>query len=58
MRTRARHKKIQACKGYFGDKSKLFRIANQAGMKSLSYAYRDRKARKRDLGNFLITRTS
>lgn len=57
MRTRARHKKIlKLAKGYFGDKSKLFRIANQAVMKSLSYAYRDRKARKRDFRKLWITR--
>jgi large subunit ribosomal protein L20 len=57
MRTRARHKKIlKLAKGYFGGKSKLFRIANQAVMKSLSYAYRDRKARKRDFRQLWITR--
>lgn len=57
MRTRARHKKIlKLAKGYFGNKSKLFRIANQAVMKSLSYAYRDRKARKRDFRKLWITR--
>lgn len=57
MRTRARHKKIlRLAKGYFGGKSKLFRIANQAVMKSLSYAYRDRKARKRDFRQLWITR--
>jgi large subunit ribosomal protein L20 len=47
MRTRARHKKVlKLAKGYFGGKSKLFRIANQAVMKSLSYAYRDRRAQE------------
>jgi large subunit ribosomal protein L20 len=57
MRTRARHKKIlKLAKGYFGGKSKLFRIANQAVMKSLSYAYRDRKVRKRDFRQLWITR--
>jgi large subunit ribosomal protein L20 len=57
MRTRARHKKIlKLAKGYFGGKSKLFRIANQAVMKSLSYAYRDRKAKKRDFRKLWITR--
>jgi large subunit ribosomal protein L20 len=57
MRTRARHKKIlKLAKGYFGNKSKLFRIANQAVMKSLSYAYRDRKAKKRDFRKLWITR--
>ncbi|NMA33846.1 MAG: 50S ribosomal protein L20 [Clostridiaceae bacterium] len=57
MRKRARHKKIlKLAKGYFGNKSKLFRVANQAVMKSLSYAYRDRKARKRDFRKLWITR--
>ena len=57
LRTRARHKKIlKLAKGYFGGKSKLYRIANQAVMKSLSYAYRDRKAKKRDFRQLWITR--
>jgi large subunit ribosomal protein L20 len=57
VRTRARHKKIlKLAKGYFGHKSKNFRIANQAVMKSLSYAYRDRKAKKRDFRKLLISR--
>lgn len=57
LRTRARHKKIlKLAKGYFGGKSKLFRIANQAVMKSLSYAYRDRKSKKRDFRQLWISR--
>lgn len=57
VRTRVRHKKIlKLAKGYFGAKSKLFKTANQAVMKSLSYAYRDRKARKRDFRKLWITR--
>lgn len=57
VRTRARHKKIlKLAKGYFGGKSKLFRIANQAVMKSLAYAYRDRRAKKRDFRKLWITR--
>jgi large subunit ribosomal protein L20 len=57
MRTRARHKKIlKLAKGYFGAKSKLFRTANQAVMKSLSYAYRDRKSKKRNFRQLWITR--
>ncbi len=56
-RTRARHKKIlKLAKGYFGHKSKNFRVANQAVMKSLSYAYRDRKAKKRDFRKLWIPR--
>jgi len=57
VRTRARHKKVlKLAKGYFGAKSKLYRIANQAVMKSLVYAYRDRKAKKRDFRKLWITR--
>ncbi|HZK25775.1 MAG TPA: 50S ribosomal protein L20 [Oscillospiraceae bacterium] len=55
--TKARHKKvIKLAKGYFGAKSKLFRTANQAVMKSLSNAYRDRRLRKRDYRKLWIAR--
>lgn len=55
--SRKRHKKIlKLAKGYRGSKSKLFRVANQQVMKSLSYAYRDRKARKRDFRRLWIAR--
>lgn len=54
---RARHKKIiKLAKGYFGAKSKLFRTANQAVMKSLANAYRDRRRRKRDYRKLWIAR--
>lgn len=57
VRTRARRKKVlKLAKGYFGAKSKNFRIANQAVMKSLVYAYRDRKARKRNFRQLWIAR--
>ncbi len=57
MKTRARHKKIlKLAKGYRGAKSKLFRTANQAVMKSLAYAYRDRKAKKREFRQLWIAR--
>lgn len=57
MRTRARHKKIlKLAKGYFGAKSKLYRIANQAVMKSLNYAFRDRKQKKREFRKLWIAR--
>jgi len=52
-----RHKKIlKLAKGYRGSKSKLFRVANQQVMKSLVYAYRDRRVRKRDFRKLWITR--
>lgn len=55
--TRARHKKIlKLAKGYRGGKSKLFKTANQAVMKSLVYAYRDRKAKKREFRQLWIAR--
>ena len=55
--TRKRRKKIlKMAKGYFGSKSKLFRVANQQVMKSLSYAYRDRKVRKREFRKLWIAR--
>lgn len=49
-------KTLKQAKGYFGAKSKLFRPANQAVMKSLSYAYIGRKQRKRDFRKLWITR--
>ena len=59
MMTRKRRKKIlKLSKGYFGAKSKLFRTANEAVMKSLSYAYIGRKHKKRDFRRLWITRIS
>jgi len=55
--SRKRHKKIiKLAKGYRGAKSKLFKMANQQVMKSLQYAYRDRKTRKRDFRKLWISR--
>lgn len=54
---RKRRKKIlKLAKGYYGSKSSLFRVANQQVMKSLAYAYRDRRQRKRDFRKLWITR--
>ena len=59
MMTRKRRNKImKLAKGYWGDKSKHFRIANEAVMKSLSYAYVGRKLKKRDFRSLWITRIS
>jgi large subunit ribosomal protein L20 len=56
---RRRHNKIlKLAKGYWGRKSKLFRPANQQVMKSLMYAYRDRRNKKRDFRRLWITRIS
>ena len=55
--TRRRHKKIlKMTKGQWGTRSKLFRRANEAMMKSYWYAYRDRRARRRDLRRLWIAR--
>lgn len=54
---RARHKKIiKLAKGNFGAKSKLYRAANQAVMKALVHAYRDRRNIKRDYRKLWIAR--
>ena len=55
--TRRRHRKIvKLARGYYGTRSRLFRRANEAMLKSLSYAYRDRRVRKRDLRRLWIAR--
>ena len=55
--TRARHKKIlKQAKGYYGAKSYRFRNANQAVMKSLSYAYVGRKDKKSNFRKLWIAR--
>ena len=57
--TRRRHKKIVSqTKGFFGTRRKLFRRANEAWMKSLAYAYRDRRNRKRDMRRLWIIRVN
>lgn len=59
LATRKRRKKIlKLAKGYYGRKSKNFRVANQAVMKSLTYAYTGRKLKKRDFRRLWITRIS
>lgn len=57
VNSKKRHKKVlKQAKGYFGAKSKLYRPANQAVMKSLNYAFIGRKQRKRDFRKLWITR--
>jgi large subunit ribosomal protein L20 len=54
---RRRHKKLlKMAKGNYGTRSKLYRRANEAMLKSLWYEYRDRRTRKRDLRRLWITR--
>jgi large subunit ribosomal protein L20 len=51
-----RRKILKLAKGYFGAKSKQYRSAKQAVMKSMQYAYRGRKERKRDMRKLWIVR--
>ena len=59
MMTRKRRKNIlKAAKGYWGSKSKHFKMANQAVLKSGNYAFAGRKMKKRDFRSLWITRIS
>ncbi len=59
MMTRKRRNKIlKMAKGYWGAKSKHFKMANQQVMKSLTYAYVGRRLKKRDFRQLWITRIS
>ena len=59
MMTRTRRKKVlKLAKGYFGAKSRLFRVAKEAVMKSGQYAYIGRKQKKRNFRQLWITRIS
>lgn len=59
MMTRKRRKKtLKLAKGYWGGKSKLFKTAKEAVMKSGQYAYIGRKQKKRDFRSLWITRIS
>lgn len=56
---RARHKKVLAkAKGYYGARSRVFRVAKQAVIKAAQYAYRDRKNRKREFRALWIIRVN
>ncbi|KRK97921.1 ribosomal protein L20 [Secundilactobacillus odoratitofui DSM 19909 = JCM 15043] len=55
--TRARHKKVlKLAKGYRGSKHRLFKVAKDQVMKGYQYAYRDRKANKRNFRRLWIAR--
>lgn len=55
--TRRRHKKvINLTKGQYGTRGRLYRRSNEAMLKSLWYAYRDRRTRRRDLRRLWIVR--
>lgn len=55
--SRKRHKKIlKLAKGFIGARSRIFKVANQAVMKALKYAYRDRRVVKRNMRSLWIVR--
>ncbi len=59
LNTRKHHKKVlKLAKGFRGGESKLYRVANQAVMRSMQNAYIGRKRRKRDFRRLWITRIS
>ena len=58
MTRKRRNKVLKAAKGYYGSKSKHFKMAKQAVMKSGNYAYIGRKQKKRDFRALWITRIS
>lgn len=54
---KARHKKIlKLAKGYYGHRSRVYRVAKQAVIKAAQYAYRDRKQRKRQFRALWVAR--
>ena len=58
MTRKRRNKVLKAAKGYYGSKSKLFKTAKQAVMKSGNYAYIGRKQKKREFRQLWIARIS
>ena len=58
MTSKRRNKVLKMAKGYWGSKSKHYKMANQAMMKSLTYAYTGRRLKKRDFRRLWITRIS
>ncbi|MFM9413627.1 50S ribosomal protein L20 [Peptococcus simiae] len=57
VNARKKHRKIlKQAKGYYGSRSRVFRVANQAVMKSGQYAYEHRRLRKRDFRKLWIAR--
>lgn len=57
VEARRRHKKVlKAAKGYYGARSKVFRVAKQAVIKAGQYAYRDRRTKKRQFRRLWIAR--
>ena len=57
-RRQAKKRLFKRVKGYWGSRSKLYRVAKQSRMKGDQYAFRDRRAKKRDFRRLWITRIS
>ena len=58
MTRKRRNKTLKLAKGYWGNKSRHYKMANEQVMKSLTYAYVGRRLRKRDFRSLWITRIS
>jgi large subunit ribosomal protein L20 len=57
VQARRRHKKVlKAAKGYYGARSRVYRVAAQAVVKAGQYAYRDRRQKKRQFRNLWVVR--
>tara|TARA_B100002019_G_scaffold126528_1_gene108973 strand:- start:2810 stop:3157 length:348 start_codon:yes stop_codon:yes gene_type:complete len=57
LKAKSKHKKVlSATKGHYGARSRLFKTAKQSNIKSLQYAFRDRKNRKRSFRSLWISR--
>tara|TARA_B100000989_G_scaffold256321_1_gene205447 strand:- start:7908 stop:8255 length:348 start_codon:yes stop_codon:yes gene_type:complete len=57
LTAKSKHKKIlNATKGYYGARSRLYKTAKQSNIKSMQYAFRDRKNRKRVFRNLWVSR--
>tara|TARA_Y100000768_G_scaffold388027_1_gene381568 strand:+ start:420 stop:767 length:348 start_codon:yes stop_codon:yes gene_type:complete len=57
LTAKAKHKKVlNSAKGHYGARSRLYKTAKQSNIKSLQYAFRDRKNRKRDFRSLWISR--
>ncbi len=57
LSAKAKHKKVlSSTKGHYGARSRLYKTAKQSSIKSLQYAFRDRKIRKRDFRSLWIAR--
>tara|TARA_B100000242_G_C43044990_1_gene487679 strand:- start:1122 stop:1469 length:348 start_codon:yes stop_codon:yes gene_type:complete len=57
LKAKAKHKKVLGqTKGHYGARSRLYKTAKQSNIKSMQYAFRDRKNRKRDFRSLWISR--